>query len=171
MIVRKGILVDKKDEKLVDFAKLWLAHDGLWFQAIEKKYGIEEAIELDKQAWSMFSPIEAKRIMARLGMKPGGGIEALVKALGERLYEQINEQEVIEADDDHAIFMMKRCRVQDARQRKGMASFPCKDVGLVEYTEFARAIDPRIETKCITCPPDDYNGEYWCMWEFSIDGK
>lgn len=25
---------------LEDLAKRWLAHDGLWFQAIEKEYGI-----------------------------------------------------------------------------------------------------------------------------------
>ena len=163
--------MDKKDRKIQDFAKLWLAHDGLWFQAVESKYGIEAAIELDKEAWRRFSPIEAKRIMERLGMEPGGGISALIKALGERLYEQINEQDVINADENHAVFMMKKCRVQDARRRKDLAPFPCKEVGLVEYSEFAKTIDPRIKTKCVTCPPDDYNGEYWCMWEFSIDGK
>ncbi|NQT65845.1 MAG: hypothetical protein HQ554_06670, partial [FCB group bacterium] len=32
---------------LDDFAKNWLAHDGLWFQQVEKNYGIEKAIELD----------------------------------------------------------------------------------------------------------------------------
>lgn len=161
--------MDKKDQKLIDFAKLWLAHDGLWFQAVEKKYGIDQAIEFDKEAWSKFSPLEAERIMARLDLKEGGGIEALVKALGERLYERINEQEVIEADENHAVFMMKKCRVQDARNRKNLKPFPCKEVGKVEYGQFAKTIDPRIKTNCITCPPDDYNGEYWCMWEFSID--
>ena len=25
---------------LDDFAKNWLAHDGLWFQAVEKRYGM-----------------------------------------------------------------------------------------------------------------------------------
>ena len=45
-----------------NFAKNWLAHDGLWFQAVERAHGIEHAIELDAQAWSRFSPIEAKRI-------------------------------------------------------------------------------------------------------------
>lgn len=161
--------MDKKDQKLIDFAKLWLAHDGLWFQAVEKKYGLEQAIEFDKEAWSKFSPLEAERIMARLGLKEGGGIEALVKALGERLYERINEQEIIEADENHAVFMMRKCRVQDARSRKNLKPFPCKEVGIVEYSQFAKTIDPRIKTRCVTCPPDDYNGEYWCMWEFSID--
>ena len=161
--------MDRNDQKLIDFAKLWLAHDGLWFQAVEKKFDLETAIELDKEAWSRFSPIEAKRIMARLGIAEGGGIKALVKALGERLYEQVNEQEIVEADDEHAVFMMKSCRVQDARYRKKLPSFPCKEVGKVEYSQFAKTIDPRINTKCVHCPPDAYNGEYWCMWEFTID--
>jgi len=163
--------LDKNDKKLIDFAKLWLAHDGLWFQAVEQKFGLKAAIELDKAAWSKFSPIEAKRIMKRLGLKEGGGIEALLAALGERLYERINEQEVIEADEEHAMFIMKACRVQDARRRKNMKPFPCKEVGIVEYTKFAETIDPHIKTRCVHCPPDEYNGEYWCKWEFSIDKK
>ncbi len=154
--------------KLVDFAKLWLAHDGLWFLGVEEKFGLQTAIEIDKFAWSRFSPIEARRIMERLGLKQGGGIQALVTALGERLYALINEQEIISADDKKAVFVMKACRVQEARRRKGLAPFPCKEVGIVEYTEFARTIDPRISTRCIACPPDEYNGEFWCKWEFEI---
>ncbi|MCD6162014.1 MAG: hypothetical protein J7K40_06345 [candidate division Zixibacteria bacterium] len=161
--------MDKNDKKLNDFAKLWLAHDGLWFQAVEKKYGIEAAIEMDKEAWSRFSPLEAKRIMARIGISQGGGIEALIEALPERLYAELNEQEVVEHDDKQAVFIMKKCRVQDARHRKNMTPFPCKEVGIIEYTTFAQTIDPRIKTKCIHCPPDEYNGEYWCKWEFLLE--
>ncbi len=161
--------MDKNDDKLKDFAKLWLAHDGLWFQAVENKFGLETAIELDKEVWSRFSPLEAKNIMSRAGIKIGGGIESLIKALPERLYAEINEQEVVEDDKNRAVFMMKKCRVQDARRRKNMEPFPCKEVGIVEYSEFAKTIDSRIKTKCLHCPPDEYNGEYWCVWEFTID--
>lgn len=169
MLGKERLEVNNQDKKLIDFAKLWLAHDGLWFQAVEKKFGLEAAIEMDKEAWSRFSPLEAKRIMERLGIKEGGGIKALIKALGERLYEKINEQEIVEADDRRAVFMMKACRVQDARHRKDLAPFPCKEVGKIEYSQFAKTIDPRIKTKCLHCPPDPYNGEYWCLWEFSLD--
>lgn len=161
--------MDKNDDKLKDFAKLWLAHDGLWFQVVENKFGLEAAIELDKEAWSKFSPLEAKRIMKRTGIKQGGGIESLIKALPERLYAEINEQEVVEDDKNRAVFMMKKCRVQDARRRKNMEPFPCKEVGIIEYSEFAKTIDSRIKTKCLHCPPDEYNSEYWCVWEFTID--
>ena len=50
---------------LVDDAKNWLAHDGLWFQAIEKTHGMEAAMDADREAWRYFTVIEAKRIMTR----------------------------------------------------------------------------------------------------------
>ena len=34
---------------LIDAAKNWLAHDGLWFRAVEEKFGIETALDLDKR--------------------------------------------------------------------------------------------------------------------------
>jgi len=71
-------------------------------------------------------------------------------------------------DDKKIIFRMNQCRVQLARQRKNMPDFPCKSVGLVEYTNFARAIDPRIQTRCIACPPDEHPSDYYCAWEFWI---
>ncbi|HEY67193.1 MAG TPA: hypothetical protein G4N97_02855, partial [Thermoflexia bacterium] len=58
---------------LEDAAKNWLAHDGLWFLAVEEKFGMETAIELDRRAWEQFTVIEARRIMRRLGIEPGGG--------------------------------------------------------------------------------------------------
>ena len=57
-------------DMLEDSAKNWLAHDGLWFQAVERQFGMEKAIELDKEAWITFTQIEAKRIMRRHGIEP-----------------------------------------------------------------------------------------------------
>jgi hypothetical protein len=38
----------------------------------------------------------------------------------------------------------------------------------VEFTYFAEAIDPRIRTVCIGCPPDDHPEEWFCAWRFTI---
>ncbi|MBE0576555.1 MAG: hypothetical protein IH613_11760 [Desulfuromonadales bacterium] len=154
---------------VVDDAKNWLAHDGLWFQAVEQRYGIETAIEIDRAAWEKFTVVEANRIMARLGLEPGGGIPALVECLKHRLYARLNLQESIEVTDTRAVFRMVDCRVQSTRKRKGLPDFPCKTVGVVEYAGFARTIDPRIETRCIACPPDPHPEDYWCAWEFVMN--
>ena len=153
---------------IVDDAKNWLAHDGLWFQAVDQKYGMETAIEIDRAAWEKFTVVEAKRIMARLGIEPGGGIPALVECFKHRLYARLNLQESIEITDSRAVFRMVDCRVQSARKRKGLPDFPCKTVGIVEYAGFARTIDPRIETRCIACPPDEHPDSFWCAWEFTL---
>lgn len=153
---------------IVDDAKNWLAHDGLWFQAVEKMYGIDIAMDADREAWRYFTVIEAKRIMERLGMKPGGGIPALVECLKHRLYARLNLQDCIEQSDDRVVFRMLDCRVQSARKRKGLDDFPCKSVGIVEYSEFAKAVDPRITTNCLACPPDKHPDEFWCAWEFRL---
>lgn len=153
---------------IIDDAKNWLAHDGLWFQAVEASHGMEAAINADREAWRGFTVIEAKRIMARLGMQPGGGIPALIECLKHRLYARLNLQQSIEITDTRVVFQMVDCRVQSARKRKGLPDFPCKTVGIVEYSEFAKTIDPRIQTRCIACPPDAHPDEYWCAWEFTL---
>ena len=154
---------------LIDFAKNWLAHDGLWFQAVEKQLDMDTAIKLDTEAWERFTRIEAQRIMKRHSIKEGSGLEGLKKALGFRMYAVLNKQEFTHETETSFEFFMIDCRVQSARARKGMDLFPCKSVGLVEYIGFAKAIDPRIKTECIGCPPDDHAGkEYYCGWRFSI---
>ncbi|AJF06746.1 DUF6125 family protein [Geoalkalibacter subterraneus] len=155
---------------IVDDAKNWLAHDGLWFQEVEKRYGLDVAVDADTEAWRRFTVIEARRIMARLGMEPGGGIPALVECLKHRLYARLNLQETVDVTENRAVFRMLDCRVQSARKRKGLAEHPCKSVGIVEYGEFARTVDPRIQTRCLACPPDPVPAGYWCAWEFTIQG-
>lgn len=156
--------------KLVEvYAKNWLAHDGCWFLAVEEKHGIDTAIELDTRTWERFSPIEAKRIMQAFGIDEHGGLEALDRALRLRLYAAVNRQASGWIDDHTLRFRMVECRVQQARQRKGLAPFACKPVGLVEYAGFARAIDPRIDTTPVHAPPDPITNCY-CEWEFRLTG-
>jgi len=162
--------LSKEDLKkmLSNFAKNWLAHDGLWFQAVENAYGQEQAIALDIEAWKRFSPIEAKRIKTFLNLPEKGGLEALEKALNLRLYAILNEQRS-ERVGERLRFYMVDCRVQSARKRKGLDDFPCKPVGIVEYSTFAETIDPRIQTRCLTCPPDPHSDDFYCGWEFWVE--
>lgn len=149
------------------YAKNWLAHDGSWFLAIEEKQGMEDAIRFDTKAWERFSVAEAKRIMKTFDIPEGGGLKALEKALGYRLYAAVNRQEA-SWEDGALWFRMIDCRVQSTRRRRNLSDFPCKSVGIVEYSQFARTIDPRIRTECIHCPPDPTRKAY-CTWRFTMD--
>lgn len=155
--------------KLVEmYAKNWLAHDGCWFLAAEETYDMETAMDLDRKSWHRFAAAEAKRIVRTFNIPENGGLDSLEKAFNYRLYAAINKQKVERPDEHTLIFTMERCKVQETRRRKGLPDFPCKSVGIIEFTRFAQAVDPRIQTRCIQCPPDD-TGDVYCMWEFTID--
>jgi len=150
------------------FAKNWLAHDGCWFLAAEEQFDMETAIELDARSWKRFAAAEAHRIMATFHIPEAGGLESLEQALRLRLYAVINSQRTEWSDDRQRLrFFMDVCRVQAARRRKGLPDFPCKGVGMIEFETFAAAVDPRIRTTCLHCPPDAAAGQY-CGWEFTM---
>ncbi len=152
-----------------DMAKNWLAHDGLWFQAVERKFGLEAAVEMDIEAWRGFTQIEAKRIMRRFRIPEGSGLEGVKKALKYRLAASVNQYEISDEEDGSFVFKITKCRVQTARKRKGMEDFPCKSVGITEYVYFARTIDSRVKVECIACPPDSHPEEFWCGWRFFVE--
>jgi len=146
----------------------WLAVDGVWFQAVEQREGLTAAKAVNDSCWSAFSPLEAARIKDLAGLEDDGGLEALAQALRHRLYDSINEQEILFDDSGALVMRMLKCRVQTARQRKGLTDYPCKSGGIVEYTTFAHTIDPRIACTCIACPPDPHPAEWVCSWRFTL---
>ena len=84
------------------------------------------------------------------------------------MYGSINVQSINDEKPDSFVFQMNQCRVQAARKRKGLDDYPCKTVGLVEYPYFASAIDDRIITECVGCPPDAHPEGWFCAWKFIL---
>jgi len=171
-MVDKDRIEDLTKEELIKltevFAKNWIAHDGSWFLSIEEEEGIDTAIKYDIEAWRKFTVVEAKRIMGFLGLEKNSGVDGLRRALAFRLYSSLNEDEIVAIDDKTVEYRVKTCRVQAARRRKGLKDFPCKQVGIVEYSLFAKTIDERFETEVVSCPPDIVEKDYYCFWRFRL---
>jgi hypothetical protein len=148
------------------YAKNWAAHDGCWFLAAEERYGLETAMMLDAASWARFAPIEAERIKAVFGLPEQGGLRALEQALQLRMYALANVQEIVQVDGNVLELRMIECRVQQARRRKNLNDFPCKQVSVIGFPKFAEGIDPAIRTECVACPPDPV-GEAYCRWRFT----
>ncbi|MBM9605348.1 DUF6125 family protein [Desulfopila inferna] len=161
--------VEQQKELLHRVAKNWLVGDGVWFQTVEFSEGMNDAKRCNDSCWSQFSPVEAASIKNFLGMEERPGLAGLKRALAFRLYGSINEQSISDEQEKSFVFQMNKCRVQAARNRKGLDDYPCKSAGQVEYTYFARAIDERITTECIGCPPDRHPPEWHCAWKFSLN--
>lgn len=165
------ILNDLSKEELIElinvYSKNWLAIDGAWFQAAERKLGMEDAMDLDCTAWKVFTVAEARRIKKFLNLPEQAGLEGLEKALSLRFYENINNTEFVHGDN-LLIYKNVDCFVQRARESKGMEFHPCKSVGIIEYSEFAKVIDSRIVCECGSCYPDITDTACCCAWKFYI---
>ena len=155
--------------RLIDlYSKNWLAMDGVWFQSVEQKFGMDEAMEHDREAWRRFTVIEARRIKEFLGLPERAGLEGLAKALALRFYANINRDEIT-LEGNTLLYRVLECRVQTARRRKQMEFHPCKPVGLLEYGLFAQTIDDRIRCRCASCYPDVTDPDCCCKWVFTLD--
>lgn len=149
------------------YSKNWLAMDGLWFQSIERENGMDSAMHHDEAVWRNFTVIEAKRIKKFLNLPEHAGIEGLKQALQLRLYANLNVNEII-VDGNSLTYKVRDCRVQSARTRKQMPLHPCKPVGIVEYSEFAKSHDSRFVCECISCYPDVIDKTCCCVWKFTL---
>lgn len=150
------------------YAKNWLAMDGVWFQSVERTRGMDEAMYHDGEAWKRFTVIEARRIKNFLKLPEHPGLEGLAKALSFRLYANLNRDEIT-IQGNTLLYRTLDCRVQRARARKGMEYHPCKSVGIVEYSGFAREIDDGISCACVSCYPDVEDESCACSWLFTLE--
>ncbi len=166
------VLNEFTKEQLIELIEIysvnWLAMDGVWFQSIEHKLGMDEAMHHDGEAWRRFTVIEARRIKKFLKLPDNAGLDGLKKALSLRFYANINEDKTV-IEGNTLTYSAINCRVQRARERKGMIFHPCKSVGIIEYSEFAKVIDSRFQCECVSCYPDITDSSCCCKWLFTLN--
>lgn len=156
------------EELVTSYARNLLALDGLWFQAVERTRGMDEAMAHDCAVWARFPAIEARRIKELLDLGERPGLDGLERALALRFTVFANRSVDCAREEGALVFRVVDCRVQSARTRKGMPLHPCRPVGVNEYTAFARAIDPRIRCEAISCYPEVTDPGCACAWRFTI---
>lgn len=165
-------LDDLSNEQLKElvrvYARNFLAIDGVWFQSVEQKYGMEEAMHHDCEAWKRYSVSEARRLKKFLQLGERPGLEGLRQAFEFRFSAFVNPAVEYRNENDALIFRVVDCQVQSTRKRKGMPLHPCKQIGQIEYPYFARAIDERIQCEVISCHPDVTDPGCACAWRFYL---
>lgn len=169
-MIDKLDLLSKEDlkELVRIYAKNIYALDGVWFQSVEKKHGMDEAMLHDKNAWIKFTCTEAKRIKNFLNLPEMAGLEGLEQALAIRFSALSNPSVSLFREGDSLIYRINECRVQSARKSKGMPFHPCASVGFIEHDGFAHVIDERIVTEMISCYPDVIVQGCACCWKFTL---
>jgi hypothetical protein len=164
----KGMTREQLYRLIENCSKNWLAMDGVWFQSVESRLGMDEAMKHDAAIWQRFTRIEARRAKDFLGLPDRSGLEGLEKALNLRMYANMCADSA-RMEDGALIYTLYDCRVQHARTSKGMPMHPCKSIGEIEYSGFAEVIDDRIRCECISCFPDVTDPGCSCSWRFTLE--
>ncbi|MDR2036468.1 MAG: DUF6125 family protein [Bacteroidales bacterium] len=165
-------LDDLSKEELKELVRInarnFLALDGVWFQSVEQKEGMDEAMHHDRSAWRRYTETEARRLKNFLNLPDSPGLDGLEQALMFRFSAFANPKVECIRDHHSLIYRVIDCQVQSARKKKGMPYHPCQSVGIIEHYYFAKIIDERIECETVSCYPDVTDDTCACSWRFTI---
>ena len=162
-------------ETLVKLVKIysqnWQTLDGLWFGNVEASCGLDTAVKIDLENWEKQSVIEAKRLREALGIKGSGiaDILTILSFMSWQLTSPLFECEI--ETPSKAVIFYKHCAVQKGRAKAGKPVFPCKKMKLTLLSGIAKAINPEVKVRCISCPPDEPAPDYWCKWELTLETR
>jgi hypothetical protein len=155
------------DYLFLNIRNLWRV-DGLYFLGIEKRFGTEAATQIDAGVWETMAAIEAKSLKKMFHVEEHPYIPKIMWLLRRSSWALDQPFKTLETSNRRAVLHVNRCRTQEARLNKGLKEFPCKKVRFGYLKKFAETLNPKVEVKCLVCPPDAHPRDSWCKWEFTL---
>ena len=141
--------------------------DGFWFLGVENTYSYDAAIKMNEEVWHRMGKIMTREIKEKFSIKEKG-LKAFERVLRYFPWAIIVGYKV-ETKDGEIIVSVPHCPSQEARLKKGVGEYDCKDMHFGEFMNMIEEVDRDIMVECLFAPPDPHPKELCCKWRFTMN--
>lgn len=164
-------LDDMGEAQLRNYLEFLLWHykvaDAFWFIKTSERFGQTTAEELNREVWAKAGELAAKEIKKRFNIAEKG-LTGFLRA--QELYPwAILIGYDFKFVDNELYLTVASCPSQQARLKRGLSEYACKEMHRAEFLSFAKVIDERIDVECVFAPPDVHPKDVFCKWRFYLN--